>query len=896
MTRNIFLALCICTTATLRAQQPDKEILVHEVFRKTPLSKALKTIQSNYPVRIAFDHALVQNILVALELQDLSVSQSMEQLLAGTPLTFQTIGNNIVIVPRPRDEWKDSPREISASVSGTVRDADTGETLPQATLRIRGTAIATTANNDGHFTLFKIPADTCVLEVMYVGYITQSRRVRDINMHEPLDLWLRSDTQMLHEVVVLDEYNQAVHVEELPGASVFNPASLSSLPSLGEQDIFRTMQLVPGVAATDESSAGMVIRGSHPSYNLTLLDGMTIYQQDHFFGSFSIINADIIKDVRVYKGMFDARYGGRVSGLVDITSKDGNAVKPSFSAKVNLISAKATAEIPLGKKWSLFAGARRSFTDVVQTSLFNTLFDVARASSDQIQFFRPQALTGHATPTYYFFDANTKLTFRPTTCDKISLSLYASRDQIHIRDSASLGDDTDTFIVTRDETTHWGNNGISLRWSRQWNEQYYSSLRVSGSEFFRNFNLHQQIDLDMMRSTYRFDLENNITDFSYALDNEWVLNTTLSWTFGISGTRQKTHARIRDGYTYTVSGDVDPGEMPGDTDAAEDNQSWLHSVYGMLKASPVNRLTVSAGARVVHYYNRVGQQYIEPRLSARYALTQDMNLKTGYGRSNQFITQLFYYSPTGSISGMNENFWMLSEPGDPRYPVITSDHVTAGVTQKHGQFIYDAEVYYKTTRGVIIDDNFADGTADTHGMDIMIQKTRGIHKGWLAYSFARGTQTHPDILGGQAMPSWQDQRHEIKLVDMVTLGRWNISSTVLYGSGKPYAKYLVQYHRDEETGTIDSYDLALDYRNKTRLPAYFRIDLAVSYRTHIKTSVVLETGLSIHNITDHRNIKTRRIDTARIEQAIFAGEELPPTYIDLVLPGLSPSLFLNIGF
>jgi hypothetical protein len=756
-----------------------------------------------------------------------------------------------------------------------------------------GANVATTSNSDGYFTILNIPGDTCTLEIRYLGYITQTIRVKDIDRPEAFSIKLRSDTKILNEVVALDEYNQAVHVEELPGTAVFNPTSLNSLPSLGEQDISRTLQLVPGISATDESSSGMTIRGSHPSYNLTLLDGMTIYQQDHFFGSFSIINADIIKDVRVHKGMFDAKYGGRVSGVIDITTKNGNAVKPAFNIKLNLINAKAIAEIPIGKKWSLFASARRSFTDVIQSNLFTTLFDIARTSSDQIQIFRfVEGLGTRVEPRYYFFDATTKLTFRPSTKDVISLSLYTGSDRMRLLDSASFGGHGDKFVIESDEVTRWGNNGASLRWARQWSDQFYSNIRISDSKFFRRYNYQLQVELDMVSSAYMLALKNSIHDLTYAIENEWLFNNKLWFEFGFSGIRQQTSVHIKD--KYTVSG-LPPDEIPEDTDASENEASWLHSLYGSVNLSPTNRLRASLGTRVVHYYNQGDQFYLEPRVTTRYKLSEQLNLKAGYGRSNQFITQLFYYSPTGSISGINENFWMLSQPSDPRYPVITSDHLSTGATWKGKQVAYDAEVYFKRSHDVIIDEDLNAGNTDIYGLDMMVQKTSGIHKGWIAYSLSRATQKHPYILNGNSAPSWQDQRHELKVVDMLTFGNWNLSSTLIYGSGKPYAKYNVKYHRDGD-GVIDDYDLMLDYGNQSRLPAYFRIDFAVSYKLQLNNNSHIEFGLSIHNVTDHQNIKTRRIDTTALDEAIFTNTEVAPKYNDIRLLGLLPTASMNVAF
>jgi hypothetical protein len=737
---------------------------------------------------------------------------------------------------------------------------------------------------------------------MYLGYITQNIRISDIDQPDKFTIKLKGDAKILNEVVVLDEYNQAVHLEESPGALVFNPKAVSSIPSLGEQDVVRTMQLLPGITATDESSAGMVIRGSHPSYTLTMLDGMTIYQQDHFFGAFSIINSDIIKDIRVHRGLFDAKYGGRVSGVVDITSKNGNAVKPAFNIKLNMINIKATAEIPLGKRWTLFAAGRRSFTDIAQTNLFNSLFDIARTSNDQVQLFRFEGFREQSDPAYYYFDNNIKLTFRPTTRDNISLSFYVSRDEMKINDSTSFGDNVDRFYFYQDENMRMGNNGISLRWGRQWNEKYYSNLRVSNSKFFRRYDSNltsdQYIEMDSLHSVWLFGYDNNISDFSYSADNEWLLSPMMSLEFGLNGSRQATEANI--GYQYTISGTPLPEDLFEELANTAKAQSWLNSLYGSLNFDLTKKLSATAGGRLLHYYNQEGVVRFEPRITARYKLNERTNLKAGYGRSNQFVTQLFYFTPpennpTGAISALSENFWILSDPTDSRYPVISSHQVTIGATVKRSQTVYDAELYYKVNTGVIIDEDLNSGTNDVYGIDMMVQKTTGIHTGWIAYSISKGVQSHPYINGGQSSPSLQDQRHEVKLVDMLKLGNWNLASTVIYGSGKPYPEYAVRYQYNED-GFIESYDLLPDYGNKSRLPAYFRIDLSASYKFYFGENDALELGLSIHNLTDHTNIKTRKIDKAPLDATIGTETELPPTYIDVSLLGFSPSLFLSFTF
>lgn len=894
MREHVFIiAFLFCTAASLQAQQPAQDIRIHEIFHRAPLSKVLKTFQEKYAVKIAYDPALVQNIVVDLVLTDAALSESLDRIFNKTPLTYSRVGDNWIIIPAPQPIVQ-APELLDLKITGRVLAEDTEETLPHAVIRVRGTNLITTTNDDGYYTILHIPSDTCLLTVSYVGFITRGIRVSEIG--DPLrgDVRLKSDTQILNEVVLVDEYNQAIQIQELPGAFAFNPKSLNSLPSLGEQDISRTMQLMPGISATDESSSGMVIRAMHPNNNLVLLDGMTIYQQDHFFGALSIINTDIIKDVRVNKGMFDARYGGRVSGVIDITSRNGSAVKPAYNVRLNFLNLKATAEIPLAKKWSLFVGARRSITDVVQTGLYDDLFEIARASNDQIQFFQfdPTGEEGGSEPEYAYYDANTKFTFRPTSHDVLSLSLYGSRDRMEIGDEVEFDDGTTHFYYLDKELTRWGNNGASLRWGRQWNEKLYTNSRVSASKFFRNYDFDQNVTIDTLGSAYSFLIRNSISDLSLSIENELLLNDRMSLDFGVSGVGQKTDVGIMDeDHTFGFDPEEDTTEDP---DTAQVADSWLTTIYGSVNANLSPKFSVTVGARLNHYQKDNADFYFEPRATLLYRLHEQLNLKAAYGRSNQFVNQMIVFQENGAVSGINEQFWMLSDP-EFGYPVITTDHLSAGATVKTDDFVYDAELYYKAGTGVIIDEYFNSANTSMYGLDVMLQKTTGVHKGWIAYSLARATQSHPFLMDGKTVPTLQDQRHELKIVDMLMLGNWNLSSTFVFGSGKPYPKYDVVYHYDND-GYITEYDVFLDYSNQSRLPAYYRLDLAASYKFALHKRANCEIGLSIYNVTGHKNIKTRRLDQSALDEAIFTNVEVEPTYVDVELLGFTPNLFVNISF
>jgi ferric enterobactin receptor len=890
-----FLIALFCFTAlAVRAQHDTVALKVNEVFHRVPLSKALKKIQEKYDVRVAYDNALVQHIIINVVLSDVSLDQAFHKLLQGTSLEFNKVGENIIIVPKPSVS-NVRLTKMDFTIAGVIMDAQTGETLPNAVIRISGTNLATQSNNDGYFAIHHIPSDTLGVTISYMGYLTQAIALSQIGDPSNVHVRMKDDTKILSEVAIMDEYNHPVHVETTAGEIAFNPRSLNTLPSMGEQDIFRTMQLMPGVNATDESSAGMPIRGMHPGYNLVLVDGITIYQQDHFFGAFSIINSDIIKDSHVHRGIFDPRFGGRTSGVIDITSKNGNTEKPAFSASVNPIALKGTAELPISKKFSLFLAGRRSFTDLIQSGLYEDLFTVAKITNDQIQLFRLNELFGATgtEPKYFFYDINAKLSYKPSERDIISLSSYNSGDRMKIRDSLSFSADDFFFSLRTKEVTHWGNRGLSLRWGRQWNEQFYSNLRMSDSEFFKEYAYDQKFVFDTLRTVYQFITNGSIGDQTIALENEGVINNSLSVDFGISAVRQRTLSQIEGGFSEGYE-EEDPDEDEDDSaNLYERSESWLTSFYENFHINLTSKFKLSVGSRL-NYYNLTHRAYFEPRATVNYKMNDNLNLKMAYGKSHQFINQYLYYGTQGTLSAVNENFWILSASfGD--YPVVSTYQSTAGFTFTTNRFTFDAELYYKTSRGLIFHNELSAGHQIAYGADLMVQKTTGIHKGWIAYSISNNLQSSDSFQGGKYYSSLSDQRHQVKVINMIMLGSWNLSSTFILGSGKPFPKYNVTYFHDAN-GNIELFELTPDHKNSHRLPPYFRLDFAASYKFKSKGRAVFEAGASILNVTDHANLKTRMVDIYSLDEAIGTSTPMPVSYIDVKLMKFTPSLFLTVSF
>ncbi|MCF6358065.1 MAG: TonB-dependent receptor [Draconibacterium sp.] len=252
-------------------------------------------------------------------------------------------------------------------LTGVVKNAESGETLPSANIIVKGTSIGTTSNVDGFFTLLNLPGKKFTLNVFYVGCHPLEIDVNLDYFEGRLEIKMQPSNIEIEEVFVTAKSYKMMKATEGVSSVRVSPMDLKTLPSFGQVDIFRSLQLLPGISGTNESSSGLYVRGGTPDQNLVLLDGMTVYNVDHFFGFFSAFNADAIKDIKMYKGGYPAKYGGRISSVVDLTGKTGDPNKFHMSGGVNLLDAHTTIEVPLGGKGSILLAGRRSYTDVLES-------------------------------------------------------------------------------------------------------------------------------------------------------------------------------------------------------------------------------------------------------------------------------------------------------------------------------------------------------------------------------------------------------------------------------------------------------------------------------------------------------------------------------------------------
>lgn len=742
------------------------------------------------------------------------------------------------------------------TISGIIVSKDKQERLPFADIIIKGTNEGTSTNVDGYFSLIGMPDTALTLQVLYVGYSPVEIPIEaGSEAIKNLEIKLSSGLN-LEEVVVSGKSFKVINTSEGISTIQVSPAQLALLPNVGEVDIFRSLQLLPGVSGSNESSSGLFVRGGTPDQNLVLFDGMTVYNVDHFFGFFSAFNADAVKDVQLYKGAFPAKYGGRLSSVVDLTGKTGDPNKMHGNIGMNLLNVRAGVQIPLFKKGSFSINGRRSYTDIIKSGLYGKIFDVFTQTENPPDIEGLEVNT--VEPDFYFFDLNSKLSFNPTDKDVVALSFYTGADHLLEFNDISLPRAGGAVIVDLDidEKSDWGNQGFSGKWSRQWNPKWYSNLLIASSNYFSEYNRDLAIKASLVerdsvvldRNVITFE-DNDVKDFTLRLDNELKVGRNHQLEFGGMLTLAKVDYKfIRD-----------------DTLSILDlNQAATYAaVYLSDTWTPSDKLSINAGLRAT-YYDLSEKTYWSPRLSFQFNLTDRIKLKGGYGKHFQFVNRIV----NENVTEGSRDFWLLAD--DDLVKVSSAEHFVLGAAYETDDYIFDVEAYRKNLDNLAefslrfqrndIDLNqlFFLGTGYAEGIEFLLQKKRGAYTGWVTYTLARVRNNFQELNNGFEFSALHDQRHEFKTVHSYEWENYRFAATFVFASGKPFTEPVGQYSVELLDGETNNY-ISVGAKNGSRLPPYHRLDLSAHYLTEVGP-FDMDIGASIFNFYNRRNVWYREYD------------------------------------
>ncbi len=784
---------------------------------------------------------------------------------------------------------KRAPSQKDVTVKGTVTDKFTGETLPFVSIRVAGVPVGSNSNVDGYFTVLHVPSDTCTLVFNYIGYLPAEVFLNPGAALDNLLVELSPSGQELGEVVITAERKDLLQMNEKVSMLKMSTEKLSLLPSLGEKDIFRAFQLMPGVSAANEQTSGLYVRGGTPDQALTLFDGFTVYNVDHLFGFYSAFNANSIKDVQLYKSAFDAKYGGRLSSVVEITGKDGNNRKFNAGAEVGMLSANIWVEKPFNEKWTTIVSARRSWRGPIYNKIFNKFQSENTTTTNQQAPRGPGGNFSGTSLSSWFYDVNAKTTWKPNKRDIFSLSFYSGKDELDNSQTPGLGGGFGGgSSLEFTDLTDWGNTGASAKWSARWNKKLYSNTLISYSTYFSNRDRTTEgsvilPDNDSTIVIKRGTIEHNrLQDFSIKNDWEWKITDRQQLEFG--------GALTYNDVVYTFSQN-DTSSILDQHNTGTTATGYLQDKISLFK----ERLTVTPGLRYT-WFSPTGQFYTEPRFNANLQLTKQIKIKAAAGKYHQFVKRVI----REDILSGSRDFWVLAD--NNRLPVSSSEQYVGGASWENKDWVFDAEAYYKPLHGlseyslrvnagpprpggnsgtVDYEENFYDGNGIAKGIDFLLQKKTGKWNGWVGYTIGEVRHNFP-AYGESDFYASHDVTHEFKLVNLYKWRRWDFSAVWIFASGKPYTAPEGAYTIALLDGTTQDF-LNVSSKNAYRLPDYHRMDLAATYHFKLFNGPA-SLNMSIFNAYNRKNVWYKQFE-------IVEGQLISS---DVNYLGFTPNMTLSV--
>lgn len=869
ITRFILLSVLILLSHAARAQQPNLSEIKLDKLYSGWLDDLLNQISKETSVKFEFERETIERFAVT----DRPFNQSLDRWLTvicrekklkwyqKTDGTVHIIGryeNPEANALRQRgNRERGEPTRRNITVKGTVIDRESGESLPFVTVRVLGEQIGGSSNVDGYFTILNVPTDTNTLVFSYIGYRNAEIYLSPKANLEALQVELDPAGTEIAEVVVTAEREDLLQTAQEVSMIKMSTAKIALLPSLGEKDIFRAFQLMPGVSAVNEQTSGLYVRGGTPDQVLTQFDGFTVYNVDHLFGFYSAFNANAIKDVQLFKSAFDAKYGGRLASVVDITGKDGNNRGRNWGFDVGMLSANLWFEQPFGDKVTTIATVRRSWRGPIYNKIFEK-FGKSTNTPTNAPPGRNNPFSGTSVASW-FYDMNFKTTWKPNKRDVFSLSFYNGKDELDNAQSPSLGGPFGGgSSLEFTDLTNWGNTGAAAKWSARWNKRLYSNTLISYSTYFSNRDRTtsgsiRRPDSDSTETINRGTLEyNRLQDFSIRNDWEWKITDQQQLGFGFSA----THNDIV--YTYSQN----------DTSSILDRQNTGETVTGYVQDKLSffkEKLVLTPGLRTT-WFSPTGNVYLEPRFNAQYQATPHLKIKAAAGKYNQFVKRVI----REDIFSGSRDFWVLAD--NNRLPVSSSEQYVGGFSWENKDWLFDAEAYYKPLHGlseyslrtnpqpprpgggggaIDYEENFFNGKGIAQGIDLLFQKKFGKWNGWVGYTLGEVRHNFP-AYGTSDFYAAHDVTHEFKMTHLYKLGKFDFSATWVYATGKPYTVPEGAYTIKLLDGTTQEF-LNVSAKNAYRLPAYHRMDIAATYHFKLGNSPA-SLNTSIFNLYNRTNV------------------------------------------
>jgi hypothetical protein len=693
-----------------------------------------------------------------------------------------------------------SMAQVKHTITGYTKDAETGEELIGATIYVNELETGTVTNVYGFYSL-TVEGGIYNIKVSYIGYQSYSEKI-DMNKNQHIDFELKLTAKTLDEIVVTGEYAQENVKSAEMGIVKMDVKDIETLPVLfGEKDILKTLQLLPGVSGAGEGSTGFYVRGGNTDQNLILLDEAPVYNASHLLGFFSVFNSDALKDMKLYKSGIPARYGGRLSSVLDVHMNNGNSKRFAVTGGIGLISSRLTVEGPFVKdKGSFIVSGRRSYADLVYSLI----------EPD----FRGNDL--------FFYDLNAKANYTLGSNDRIYVSGYFGRDKFGF---GNFG-------------FNWGNATGTLRWNHIFNDRLFSNTSL----IYSNYDYDIFVDLAGTETT----ISSGIEDLNFKQDFSYYVNSNNTLRFGlnviyhtfkpgerISNGENASNDLILDKKYAFESGFYFSNEQKVNSRLSL-HYGLRYSLFNVIGPGTVNTLDTEGNTMNTQIYNS-GESVInygnfEPRLSASYLINETSSVKASFHRMSQYIHLL-----SASTSDNPTDVWV---PSSINVKPEISEQYSMGYFRNFAEdrFEASAEIYYKDMHNIVdyrdgadillnenVEAELAYGKGRSYGLELFIKKRLGKFTGWIGYTLGKTERKINIVNQANWYPARQDRRHDISIVGSYKLNeKWTLSANWVYYTGDAVTFPSGQYFIDGAIVPLYS------ERNGYRMPDYHRLDVGAT--------------------------------------------------------------------
>ncbi|MEM1258897.1 MAG: TonB-dependent receptor [Bacteroidota bacterium] len=858
--KNLFSFLCFLYFLVVTGQE---NIAID--YNNTPLKTVLADLEEKTGLLFSYSDERIADVTITKTATSIEIDTLLDFISSKTGLLFERIGENQVIISLPNGK---------STVCGYLFDVISKAPLPYATIVVKGTNKGFTSDENGYFLIENETLTSGVL-LQYIGYATRLVFPADFGSSACKNIFLNPQAESLREVIV-KSYLIAGIDKNKDGSISLSVTEQAPLPGNVEPDVFQSAQWLPGITTVNETVSDVQIRGGSPDQNLILFDGIKLYNTGHFFGMVSIFNPNITTDARIFKGGASPEFGDRISGVIDISGETQIPSKTTGGIGLNGTQADAHVKVPLGKKVGFVASARRSYADIgglatptfdaISEKVFqNTVVGDVPANEENDE----DLVEGEE--TFFFYDANLKLIFRPSETDSIYLSGLLTRNDLNFR--LQIDENLERDILTSE------NNGVSFEWKGKKGEHFKHAI----STYYTNYE-----------STYQnlFSAPNGFAERNLRRNSvkDYGITTSLAYLFSEKHKVQLGYQRFTNDVFYQISGDEDGNPESGNDSFNEilSRKNTTNSMYTAYTYRPQNRGFFNLGIRVSQF-SLLDDWYWEPRLNFEYPIGKTIRLKLTGEQRYQAISQLVEFDDTRLR--LQSGIWTLTD--NENFPLLESTQFSAGLLFDSNGWTLDIDGYLKNVDGLTTftngftnaEQSYSIGSSTIFGLDVLLKKKLGNFNFWLGYTHNNVDYEFAEI-DDASFPGNNDITHNLTLSNVYENGNWRFSVGWNYRTGAPFTQAI-------EFNNVSN-DIIFGPINGQRFPDYHRLDASAQYRFQLssknKSSGII--GFSLQNIYN------RQIPLSVFYQLDFnpeTGQEELEQLEQLSL-GLTPNFLLRFSF